>query len=79
MDRGGSSAVGGGGGGRGTEKPQAYGTEQAQRARGESCSGRFKAQGTKARRAQSRVKALGRMEELSAAHVDWPFDFVFRE
>ena len=53
--------------------------QQAQRAHMESYIARFKAQATKARQAQSRIKALERMEELSAAHVDSPFDFVFRE
>ncbi|MEY3202667.1 MAG: hypothetical protein RIR70_2217 [Pseudomonadota bacterium] len=40
---------------------------------------RFRAQATKARQAQSRIKALGRMEEIAAAHVDTPFTFSFRE
>ncbi len=38
---------------------------------------RFKAQATKARQAQSRVKALERMEIISQAHVDSPFKFSF--
>jgi len=38
---------------------------------------RFKAQATKARQAQSRVKALERMEVISQAHVDSPFNFSF--
>jgi ATP-binding cassette subfamily F protein 3 len=38
---------------------------------------RFRAQATKARQAQSRIKALDRMERISAAHVDTPFDFAF--
>lgn len=38
---------------------------------------RFKAQATKARQAQSRVKALERMEIISQAHVDSPFHFSF--
>jgi len=38
---------------------------------------RFKAQATKARQAQSRVKALERMEVISQAHVDSPFHFSF--
>lgn len=38
---------------------------------------RFKAQATKARQAQSRVKALERMEIISQAHVDSPFNFSF--
>ncbi len=40
---------------------------------------RFKAQATKARQAQSRVKALERMELISQAHVDSPFHFKFPE
>jgi ATP-binding cassette, subfamily F, member 3 len=40
---------------------------------------RFRAQATKARQAQSRLKALDRMEVISAAHVDTPFDFAFLE
>ena len=39
---------------------------------------RFKAKATKARQAQSRIKALGRMEIVAAAHVDSPFHFDFR-
>ena len=39
---------------------------------------RFKAQATKARQAQSRIKALERMEMTSAAHVDSQFSFNFR-
>lgn len=38
---------------------------------------RFRAKATKARQAQSRLKALQRMERVSAAHVDAPFDFQF--
>ncbi|NOU40518.1 MAG: ATP-binding cassette domain-containing protein [Methylotenera sp.] len=39
---------------------------------------RFRAQATKARQAQSRIKALERMEMISAAHVDSQFSFEFR-
>jgi len=61
------------------QQQQAYEKQQAQRTHMEKYIARFKAQATKARQAQSRIKALERMEELSAAHVDSPFDFVFRE
>jgi ATP-binding cassette subfamily F protein 3 len=37
---------------------------------------RFKAKATKARQAQSRVKALERMELIAPAHVDSPFHFT---
>lgn len=40
---------------------------------------RFRAKATKARQAQSRIKALERMELISVAHVDSPFSFSFRE
>jgi ATP-binding cassette subfamily F protein 3 len=40
---------------------------------------RFRAKATKARQAQSRIKALARMEQISAAHVDTPFEFRFFE
>ncbi|KQQ53724.1 ABC transporter ATP-binding protein [Pseudomonas sp. Leaf127] len=61
------------------QQQQAYEKQQVQRAHMEKYIARFKAQATKARQAQSRIKALERMEELSAAHVDSPFNFVFRE
>ena len=38
---------------------------------------RFKAKATKARQAQSRIKALERMELIAPAHVDSPFHFSF--
>ena len=40
---------------------------------------RFRAKATKARQAQSRIKALERMERIAAAHVDTPFSFAFRD
>jgi ATP-binding cassette subfamily F protein 3 len=40
---------------------------------------RFRAKATKARAAQSRIKALERMERVAPAHVDSPFDFAFPE
>jgi ATP-binding cassette subfamily F protein 3 len=39
---------------------------------------RFRAKATKARQAQSRLKALERMERIAPAHVDSPFHFAFR-
>jgi len=38
---------------------------------------RFRAKATKARQAQSRIKALARLEEVAPAHVDSPFSFGF--
>ncbi len=43
----------------------------------ESFITRFRAKATKARQAQSRLKALDRMERIAPAHVDGPFDFEF--
>ena len=61
------------------QQQQAFDKQQAQRAHMEKFIARFKAQATKARQAQSRIKALERLEELAPAHVDSPFDFSFRE
>jgi len=36
---------------------------------------RFRAKASKARQAQSRLKALGRLERVAPAHVDAPFEF----
>ena len=38
---------------------------------------RFRAKATKARQAQSRLKALAKLEEIAPAHVDSPFEFEF--
>ncbi|MDH3759660.1 MAG: ATP-binding cassette domain-containing protein [Gammaproteobacteria bacterium] len=40
---------------------------------------RFRAKATKAKQAQSRIKALERMQLIAPAHVDSPFQFEFRE
>ncbi len=56
-----------------------YEKQQAERAHLQKYVDRFKAQATKAKQAQSRIKALGRMEDIAPAHIDSPFHFVFRE
>jgi ATP-binding cassette subfamily F protein 3 len=56
-----------------------YEKQQRTIARMESFIARFRAKATKARQAQSRLKALDRMERVSPAHVDAPFDFHFPE
>ncbi len=40
---------------------------------------RFRAKATRARQAQSRIKALEKMQAIAPAHVDSPFRFEFRE
>ena len=51
--------------------------QQAQIAHIESFIERFKAKASKAKQAQSRVKALERMERIAPAHVDSQFHFEF--
>ena len=52
--------------------------QQRERAHLQKYVDRFRAQATKARQAQSRIKALERMETIAAAHIDTPFNFSFR-
>ncbi|SEO50000.1 ATP-binding cassette domain-containing protein [Aquisalimonas asiatica] len=61
------------------QQQAAYERQQAEIQRIQRFVDRFRAQATKARQAQSRVKTLERMEALSPAHVDSPFRFAFRE
>ena len=49
--------------------------QQAERAHMEDFVRRFRAKATKARQAQSRLKALDRMAQIAPAHVDSPFRF----
>lgn len=56
-----------------------YEKQQAERAHLQRFVDRFKAKATKAKQAQSRVKALERMEEIAPAHIDSPFHFEFAE
>jgi len=53
--------------------------QQRERAHLESFISRFKAQASKARQAQSRMKMLAKMEDLAPLHVTAPFQFEFRE
>ena len=59
------------------QQQAAYLKQQREIAHIQSFVDRFKAQATKARQAQSRIKALERMEVIAMAHVDSPFDFSF--
>ena len=55
----------------------AYEKQQREIAHMQAFVDRFRAKATKARQAQSRIKALERMKVISAAHVDSPFEFHF--
>ncbi|MEQ1622484.1 MAG: ATP-binding cassette domain-containing protein [Methylococcales bacterium] len=59
------------------QQQSSYLKQQREIAHIQSFVDRFKAQATKARQAQSRIKALERMELIAQAHVDSPFDFSF--
>jgi len=61
------------------QQQQAYEKQLETRAHIQKYIDRFKAQATKARQAQSRIKQLERMQLLAPAHVDTPFTFSFRE
>jgi ATP-binding cassette, subfamily F, member 3 len=54
-----------------------YVKQQRQIAHLQSFVNRFRAKATKAKQAQSRIKAIERMERIAAAHVDSPFEFSF--
>ena len=54
-----------------------YDKQQRQIAHLESFITRFKAKASKATQAQSRVKALEKLERITPAHVQSPFDFSF--
>ena len=60
-----------------SQQQSAFLKQQREIAHIQSFVDRFKAQATKARQAQSRIKALERMELIAMAHVDSPFDFSF--
>ena len=56
-----------------------YDKQQQQIAHMEQFIRRFKAKATKAKQAQSRVKALERLEKIGPAHIDSPFEFTIPE
>ena len=59
------------------QQQAAYAKQQRAIAHLRSYIDRFRAKATKAKQAQSRIKALERMELIAAAHVDSPFSFDF--
>ncbi|HDL5131841.1 TPA: ABC transporter ATP-binding protein [Mannheimia haemolytica] len=56
----------------------AYQQQQRKVAHLQSFIDRFKAKATKAKQAQSRIKALEKMELIAPAYADSPFEFEFR-
>jgi ATP-binding cassette subfamily F protein 3 len=59
------------------QQQAAYSKQQRELAHVQSFIDRFRAKATKARQAQSRLKALERMSLIAPAHVDSPFQFSF--
>ncbi|HET9577802.1 MAG TPA: ATP-binding cassette domain-containing protein, partial [Usitatibacter sp.] len=59
------------------QQQSAYERQQRTIAHLESFIDRFRAKATKARQAQSRLRALEKLERIAAAHVDAPFSFRF--
>jgi ATP-binding cassette subfamily F protein 3 len=62
-----------------SQQQAAYAKQQREIAHVRSFVDRFRAKATKARQAQSRLKALERMQEIAPAHVDSPFRFGFAD
>lgn len=59
------------------QQQSAYDKQQERISEIESFVRRFRAKATKAKQAQSRLKELERMEQLSPAHIESPFTFRF--
>ena len=59
------------------EQSALYARQQREIRHMESFVERFRAKASKARQAQSRLKALERMQRIAPAHVDSPFEFSF--
>jgi len=60
------------------QQQAAFERQQRTRAHLQAFIDRFRAKATKARQAQSRIKALERLEDIAEAHIDSPFSFAFR-
>ncbi len=61
------------------QQQAAFEKQQREIAHVRSFVDRFRAQATKAKQAQSRLKTLAKMEVIAQAHVDSPFGFSFRQ
>ncbi len=59
------------------QQQASYTKQQRQIAHLQAFVDRFRAKATKAKQAQSRIRAIERMELIAAAHVDSPFEFSF--
>ena len=62
-----------------SQQTAAYKRQQREIEKLHSFVDRFRAKASKAKQAQSRLKALERMERIAPAHVDSPFTFTFRD
>ncbi|WP_018151719.1 ATP-binding cassette domain-containing protein [Leeia oryzae] len=62
-----------------SQQQQLFDKQQREAAHLQSFIDRFRAKATKARQAQSRIKALEKMERVAAVRVESPFNFSFRE
>lgn len=60
-----------------SQQQHSYERQQQHIAHLQSFIDRFKAKASKAKQAQSRIKALERLEKIAAAHIDSPFSFSF--
>ncbi len=60
------------------QQQSSYIKQQQSIAHMQSFINRFKAKATKAKQAQSRIKALERMQRIGPAHIDSPFRFCFK-
>lgn len=61
-----------------SQQNAAYAQQQRKVAHLQNFIDRFKAKATKAKQAQSRIKALEKMELIAPAYADSPFEFEFR-
>jgi ATP-binding cassette subfamily F protein 3 len=59
------------------QQQSSYERQQREREHMQKYVDRFRAQATKAKQAQSRLKALQRMQEIAPAHIHSPFHFRF--
>ena len=61
------------------QQQAAFDKQQKTRAHMQKFVDRFRAKASKAKAAQSRLKALAKLEAIAPAHIDSPFDFAFAD